>query len=227
MWTCSKCGAEVEQAFDCCSSCGAEQERVADVAPLSTAAGEHQQASSVSEPPTILDAALDTHLQLDTAAPTPLAEAQVPDTPSEEPVSYSLETRLALQSQLSTLMDQYDTPGWTVNPAHHPDVNAFIQQHASDGVFLRNALALQANRARYHDTMRRREEARARAAEGPPAPSAQPLFDLDEVLPSADPVPSPSVPERGRTSQWLPTFFMLLVCVVVALTGYLLFVNGR
>jgi hypothetical protein len=66
----------------------------------------------------------------------------------------------ALESKLSTLIDSKDVPGWKVNPAFDPEVNAFIQSHAHNVVFLKKAQSLQQNRASYF--------AAARAQEGQP-----------------------------------------------------------
>jgi hypothetical protein len=62
-----------------------------------------------------------------------------------------------LESKLSALMDEHDTPGWTVNPAMHPDVMAFIEDHSANTAFMKRAKALQENRASYYATMRAKE----------------------------------------------------------------------
>jgi hypothetical protein len=61
-----------------------------------------------------------------------------------------LEGLLVLLSQLSALMDSKDTQDWTINPAYHPEVNAFIQKHANNAPFVARARALQKNRAPYY-----------------------------------------------------------------------------
>ena len=60
------------------------------------------------------------------------------------------EVMLFLMGQLSALMDSKDTPDWTINPAYHPDVNAFIKLHASNTAFVAKARALQRNRAPFY-----------------------------------------------------------------------------
>jgi hypothetical protein len=73
------------------------------------------------------------------------------------PVLPPPESPRALESKLSGLMDDRDVPGWTINPAHHPDVLAFIREHSDNALFLKRAKALQENRAHYYETMRSRE----------------------------------------------------------------------
>ncbi len=63
----------------------------------------------------------------------------------------------ALVSKLSALIDAKEVPGWTVNPAFDPEVQAFIQAHAGNSLFLRKAQALQQNRARYFAAARVQE----------------------------------------------------------------------
>jgi hypothetical protein len=63
----------------------------------------------------------------------------------------------ALISSLSALIDAKDLPGWTVNPAFNPEVQAFIQKHASNAAFLKKAQALQQNRASYFSAARAQE----------------------------------------------------------------------
>jgi hypothetical protein len=60
------------------------------------------------------------------------------------------EILLFLLGQISLLMDSKDTPDWTINPAYHPDVDAFIQKHANNKVFVAKARALQRNRAPFY-----------------------------------------------------------------------------
>jgi len=63
------------------------------------------------------------------------------------------EVLLCLMGQLSALMDSLDGPDWTINPAYHPDVNAFIQKHGGNLHFVTKARALQRNRAPYYGKM--------------------------------------------------------------------------
>lgn len=63
------------------------------------------------------------------------------------------EVLLVLMSQLSALMDSHDGPDWTINPAYHPDVNAYIEKHANNHLFATKARALQRNRAPYYGKM--------------------------------------------------------------------------
>ncbi|MBL8793699.1 MAG: hypothetical protein JNM56_07335 [Planctomycetia bacterium] len=58
-----------------------------------------------------------------------------------------------LIGQLSALMDSKDSADWTINPAFHPEVNAFIARHASNPQFVNKARALQKNRAPYYAKM--------------------------------------------------------------------------
>lgn len=58
-----------------------------------------------------------------------------------------------LMGQLSALMDSKDGPDWTINPAFHPEVNAFIARHAGSPQFVNKARALQKNRAPYYAKM--------------------------------------------------------------------------
>jgi hypothetical protein len=61
---------------------------------------------------------------------------------------------MCLMGQLSALMDSLDGPDWTINPAYHPDVNAYILKHAgSHNQFVTKARALQRNRAPYYGKM--------------------------------------------------------------------------
>jgi hypothetical protein len=70
-----------------------------------------------------------------------------------------------LESRLSALMDDHDTPGWDVNPAHHPEVEAFIEEHSNNAMFVKKARALQENRASYYEAMKGRETSDAEAAD--------------------------------------------------------------
>ena len=66
----------------------------------------------------------------------------------------TLQERLqVLLGQLSALMDSKDEDDWTINPAYHPDVNAYIQKHANFPQFVRRARSLQKNRAPYYCKM--------------------------------------------------------------------------
>ncbi len=63
----------------------------------------------------------------------------------------------ALESKLSAIIDEKHVPNWTVNPAFHPDVTAFIQSHAQNALFLKKAQSLQQNRASYFAAARAQE----------------------------------------------------------------------
>lgn len=66
----------------------------------------------------------------------------------------TLQERLqVLLGQLSALMDSKDEDDWTINPAYHPEVNAYIQKHANFPQFVARARALQKNRAPYYGKM--------------------------------------------------------------------------
>ena len=60
------------------------------------------------------------------------------------------EMLLFLLGQFSALMDSKDTPDWTINPAYHPEVNAFIEKHKNNRTFVAKARALQKNRAPFY-----------------------------------------------------------------------------
>jgi len=64
------------------------------------------------------------------------------------------ETLRFLEAQVSALIDSKDVPDWKVNPSFHPDVMAFIQQHANNAGFVQKAQGLQRNRAKYFATIR-------------------------------------------------------------------------
>ena len=63
-----------------------------------------------------------------------------------------------LEAHLSALIDARDTPDWTINPAYHPDVLAFIQAYSNNSGFMQKAKALQVNRAQYFAKMRAHEQ---------------------------------------------------------------------
>lgn len=68
--------------------------------------------------------------------------------------SLTLQERLqVLLGQLSALMDAKDEEDWTINPAYHPEVNAYIEKHASFAQFVTKARSLQKNRAPYYGKM--------------------------------------------------------------------------
>jgi hypothetical protein len=68
--------------------------------------------------------------------------------------SLTLQERLqVLLGQLSAIMDSKDEEDWTINPAFHPEVNAYIEKHASFVQFVTKARALQKNRAPYYGKM--------------------------------------------------------------------------
>jgi hypothetical protein len=68
--------------------------------------------------------------------------------------SLTLQERLqVLLGQVSALMDARDEDDWTINPAYHPDVNAYIEKHANFPQFVTRARALQKNRAPYYGKM--------------------------------------------------------------------------
>jgi hypothetical protein len=58
-----------------------------------------------------------------------------------------------LLGQLSALMDSRDEQDWIINPAYHPEVNTFIEQHRDYPHFYAKARALQRNRAPYYARM--------------------------------------------------------------------------
>ena len=52
---------------------------------------------------------------------------------------------------------------WKVNPAFHPEVNAFIQKHSNNVGFVQKAQALQRNRAQYFAKMQALKKEKAEA----------------------------------------------------------------
>jgi hypothetical protein len=86
-----------------------------------------------------------------------LAPPEGPTMAAPAEVAVPVDSVRSLESKLSALMDEHDTPGWTVNPAMHPDVMAFIEEHEANTAFMKRARALQENRASYYATMRAKE----------------------------------------------------------------------
>lgn len=136
----------------------------------------------------------------------------------------------ALESKLSALMDDHDTPDWKVNPAFHPEVTAFIQSHANNAAFLKKAQSMQQNRAKYFATMRQQAQAKADApiAETPArtaeadAVSAE-MADVPMCSEVTEESPKPSRPFRVprfviRLAKWT-TILLLLAVVGVFLTA--------
>ncbi len=167
-------------------------------------------------------------------APPPV---EVPPPPPSDPhweppdrdALSAMEYVRALESHLSCLMDDMDIPGWKVNPAFHPDVNAFIQAHAENEAFLKKAQALQQNRAKYFATMRAQAEqkAAAPAPEAVPAPMAEPMAPeaaADELaFPGAASLPPPRKPPRSRVQRLLigiAAVLLLAVGGVFAVSGW-------
>jgi hypothetical protein len=142
-----------------------------------------------------------------------------------------------LESKLSALMDDHDTPGWTVNPAMHPDVLAFIEEHSHNREFMKRAKALQENRASYYATMRAKEggvsAAAAEEEDQPEAVEAGDLPNMDNIpdvadLPSTTSVPiTAPKPARAylaggaprRRRRLLPTMLLLLVVPAAVVVG--------
>jgi hypothetical protein len=90
------------------------------------------------------------------AVPTCVPVAELPQpprrigTPSHLRSLTPQERLLCLLGQLSALMDSKDDADWTVNPAYHPEVNAYIENHANNQQFVARARALQRNRAPFY-----------------------------------------------------------------------------
>jgi hypothetical protein len=211
MRSCSQCGAVLNEGTELCWACGAPAESAGDLL-LSAGTSEKAQPASEVTPaatPTMLDAA-DTQTDVQRVAVDAVAEEQpLPSTDgvSPSPAAIPLEQLLALEGQLSRLMDEHDTPNWTINPANHPDVNAFIQGHAGDEFFVRKALALQANRAKYYDTMR------SRAAASRAEIAARPFAAVRRWL--------------RRLLKWTLLLLMLVVCLVLGASAYFHFEGDR
>ncbi len=91
----------------------------------------------------------------------PVAEVVEPPSPPPRRIgtashlrSLTLQERIqVLLGQLSALMDSRDEEDWTINPAFHPEVNAYIETHANFPQFITRARALQKNRAPYYGKM--------------------------------------------------------------------------
>ncbi len=68
--------------------------------------------------------------------------------------SLTMQERLqVLLGQLSALMDSKDEEDWTINPAYHAEVNAYIEKHVNFSQFVAKARSLQQNRAPYYGKM--------------------------------------------------------------------------
>lgn len=98
------------------------------------------------------------------APPAPFAQTPVAAAPVLPPPrrigtashlrSLTYQERLqVLLGQLSALMDSKDEDDWTINPAYHPEVNAYIEKHGNFPQFVTRARALQKNRAPYYSKM--------------------------------------------------------------------------
>ncbi|MBY0523840.1 MAG: hypothetical protein K2R98_10605 [Gemmataceae bacterium] len=123
----------------------------------------------------------------ETAPPTPVSTVwQPPNKDALDPQSYIR----ALESRLSTLMDEKDVPGWKVNPAFDPEVNAFIQSYANNAMFLKKAQSMQQNRAKYFATMRTQATA--------------PKKTEPDVQEQAQPLPPPTMPSQSFASDDTP-----------------------
>lgn len=137
------------------------------------------------------------------AAPAPAAPAP----PAEEPRQVTAwEALRAFESELSNLMDKVATKDWKVNPAFHPEVNAFIQKHSNNSGFVQKARGLQQNRAKYYAKMRELELAPKPPPEPEPVPEATPA--AAEASPSAWTPASPSGP--AESGQFVATCLKLL-----------------
>lgn len=170
MQTCSKCGAEIEEGGAFCMVCGTFSSTASTADPSSPTAAEAVAPSSATA-----------------AAPLP-TEVKFPALTAGELASLTpFEILRKLESQLSCLIDEKDVPGWTVNPAYHPDVNAFIEANAGNSLFERKARALQQNRSAYFTKMRTRQ-----------APSAPPRDPFADTRP--DPVQTP-LTKQGAESR--------------------------
>ena len=97
------------------------------------------------------------------------ADAPVAEYESEPmPRGHAPDDLRTLEAKLSALMDDQDVPGWDINPAHHPDVEAFIEEHSNNAMFVKKARALQENRASYYEAMKGREVSDVAEAEAVP-----------------------------------------------------------
>lgn len=156
------------------------------------------------------------------APPAEAPPAVAPSPPASSPATWEPDNKesltgqeyiRALESKLSSLMDDYDTPGWKVNPAFHPDVTAFIQGHSQDAGFVKRAQSMQQNRAKYYATMRARGDRK-------PAPTPQPA-SAPAAVPA--PVEAKTRPPRSRLRRvavWAVFLLLLLVGGVVGGAAY-------
>ncbi|GIW78528.1 MAG: hypothetical protein KatS3mg105_0335 [Gemmatales bacterium] len=153
---------------------------------------------------------------------SPIGEAepgvqQPPPVPEEQtPAMISLppgETLRSLESKLSALMDEHDTPGWTVNPAFHPEVNAFIERYAHYAAFVKRARFLQQNRSKYYATMREKNKETAAV---PVETVATDAVDTDSDWAVAGPT-IPIYRDAGsRRRRWIA---LAIACVLVTLVA--------
>ncbi len=81
--------------------------------------------------------------------PAPMALPMEDDMPVPQGLT-AAQTLRHLESLLSSLMDTMAFDGWTINPAYHPRVSAFIQQHSNNSMFSARAESLRRNRAAYY-----------------------------------------------------------------------------
>ena len=287
MWTCVKCGANVEDEFDYCGWCGTSPDGVEDPAfaaennkpsPVveATAVAEarvtvatarlpehahtlrcHLEAAGIvvfvpNQPPGGMDWARanggEIQLQVRDAdrdrarsilagippeevVSQPAPAAAPPAAPPtglawqpENKASLSPKEYLrALESKVSALMDDHDTPGWKVNPAYHPEVNAFIDSHADQPTFVKSARSLQQNRAKYYATMRARNDAKAAAAAALTAPAPVVAAPTAPPEPVPEPVAAKTQPRRRwlrRSVTWTAALLLLIVVTGLGLSIY-------
>jgi hypothetical protein len=153
-------------------------------------------------------------------APAPVAPPPAPlAAPSGPPPGMSAYEYLRqLESELSSLMDDHDTPDWKVNPAYHPDVIAYIRNHAGNSAFTQKAEALQKNRAKFYATIRQQAAAAAAIQAAAPASTAT-------VSPAAEVKPKPRSVRRFVRRVAIGSFLMVLLAAIVG--GSVLFIRQQ
>ena len=135
-------------------------------------------------------------------------------------------------------MDAKATADWKVNPAFHPEVNAFIEQHANNSGFVQKARGLQQNRAKFYAKVKGMEPAAAPAEaiaeaipmeDGEVAAEAIPMDEGMAPAAMAEPISSPAATEplpptflllRRLAKITLVLLFLATALVLVASVGY-------
>jgi hypothetical protein len=250
MWICGKCSAEINDEFTVCGWCGTNRDGTADPSltlesiPVTgeVALNTPLETATVVDAP--LAAPLAEVLTSSESAPTALLEPPPPPLPTQVPTGpvWEPENKASLsaneyvrvlESKLSSLMDDFDTADWKVNPAFHPEVTAFIHGHADNAAFVKRAQSLQQNRAKYYATMR--AQGKKTVAEPPAAapmaevPPAAPVAVEDAPVADSFPVFAPPAveaktkPTRSRVRRMIVWTIASLCLIVGALLAYVVY----